>query len=464
MRFLIEEIINKEGETVELAGWVSVRRDHGKIIFIDLRDRSGIVQMVFVPADKEIYKIADSLRPEWVIKITGKVNRRPKGMENPKLATGQVEIAVDGIEVLNPAKTPPFNLDEDGYDVREETRLKYRYLDLRRERLQKNIRLRHKVMKFARDYLTGKDFVEIETPLLTMSTPEGSRDFVVPSRLQPGKFYALPQSPQQYKQLLMTAGFERYFQIAKALRDEDLRADRGFEHTQIDLEMSFAGREDVMNLVEEMLTGLFESLGRKIVKNPFPRFSYTEAMKKFGVDKFDLRKDPKTDEFAFAWVADFPLFSKGDDGRWTYSHNPFTAPRPEDEEKLLKGDDLGGILSLQYDLVCNGYEIGGGGVRINKSALLRKVFETLGHKKEDIDGQFGHMLEAFEYGTPPHAGIALGLDRIIMVLAGENALREVAAFPMTSGGQTSVMEAPSKLFENHLKELHLKIIPPKVEE
>ncbi|MBI2591198.1 MAG: aspartate--tRNA ligase [Candidatus Brennerbacteria bacterium] len=461
MRVLVKEIIEKEGEQVELCGWVAARRDHGKIIFIDLRDRSGIAQVVFTPKNQELYKLADGLRSEWVIKIIGKVSERPKGMENSQLITGKVEVAAENLEILNPAKTPPFNLDGDGYDINEEIRLKYRYLDLRRERLQKNLKLRHQAIGFIRDFLAKRDFIETETPMLTKSTPEGSRDFVVPSRLQPGKFYALPQSPQQYKQLLMVAGLERYFQFARALRDEDLRADRGFEHTQIDLEMSFAGQKDVMNLIEEMIIELFDSFGKKIIQKPFPIYSYKEAMEKFGADKFDLRENKNSDEFAFAWVVDFPMFVKDDKGKWTYGHNPFTAPRLEDEEKLISGNNLGDITALQYDLVCNSYEVGGGGVRINKAPLLRRVFEIIGHSDEIINKEFGHMLEAFEYGAPPHAGIAIGLDRLMMLICGESALREVVAFPASSGGQTAVMDAPSELTNKQLKELNLKIEFPK---
>ncbi|MEK7566561.1 MAG: amino acid--tRNA ligase-related protein, partial [Patescibacteria group bacterium] len=419
--------------------------------------RSGIAQTVFTPKNENLYKLADSLRSEWVVKIIGKVAGRPKGMENPQLITGQVEIAVEQLEILNPAKTPPFSFEGDGYEINEELRLKHRYLDLRRGRLQKNLKLRHQTAGFIRDFLVSRDFTEVETPMLTKSTPEGSRDFVVPSRLQTGKFYALPQSPQQYKQLLMVAGLERYFQFARAFRDEDLRADRGFEHTQIDLEMSFVSQKDVMSLVEEMILGLFDSLGKKISHKPFPVYSYVDAIKKFGADKFDLREDKNSGQFAFAWVIDFPMFVKDDRGKWTYGHNPFTAPRPEDEKKLISGQDLGGIIALQYDLVCNGYEVGGGGVRINKTSLLRKVFEIIGHSAETIDKEFGHMLEAFEYGAPPHGGIALGLDRLMMLVCGESALREVVAFPTTSGGQTAVMDAPSGLTAAQLKELNLKI-------
>jgi len=458
MRILSREVPLHEGEEIELAGWVEVRRDHGKLIFVDLRDRTGLVQLVAVPGS-EAHKDADRMRGEWVVKVRGLVRRRPKGMENPHIETGNFEVELKTVEILNEAETPPFPIDTEGYDIDENVRLRYRYVDLRRKRLQQNIKLRHEVAAFVRAYLSERGFLEIETPLLTKSTPEGSRDFIVPSRLQPGKFYALPQSPQQYKQLLMTAGFERYFQLARALRDEDLRADRSFEHTQIDLEMSFVEQKDVMTLVEGLLVALFERFGKKITKKPFPVFSYREALKRFGADKFDMRKD-KTDkhEVAFAWVKDFPVFMRDEKtGKLTYSHNPFTAPRQEDVKKLLDGEDLENIVSLQYDLVANGYEIGGGGIRIHKAEVLEKVFAVLGYSKEEIKEQFGHMLEAFRMGTPPHGGIALGFDRIIMILSGEEALREVVPFPMTSGGQTAVMDAPSEVSEEQLKELNLEI-------
>lgn len=469
MRILIKDSINKIGETVLISGWVNVRRDHGKIIFIDLRDRSGVIQVVFTPSNKELYEKASSLRPEWVISITGKIGARPKGMENSEIETGSIEMQAENLEILNEAKTPPFPIDEEGGDIDEELRLKYRYLDLRRARLQKNLRLRAQFIHGIRNFLKEHDFTEIETPLLTKATPEGSRDFVVPSRLQPGKFYALPQSPQQYKQLLMVACFERYFQIARALRDEDLRADRTFEHTQIDVEMSFVKREDIMGLIEKAVTEVIGSMGYFIKEKPFPIFTYKEAMDKFGADKFDLRskeekssfakatEDKKKNILAFAWVIDFPLFEKTEEGGWTYSHNPFTGPRPEDEEWLANKTDIGDITSLQYDLVLNGHEVGGGGIRINKRDLLKKVFEIIGHSSEKIEKDFGHILEAFEYGVPPHGGIALGVERLCAILAGEEHIREVQAFPTNSGGRTAVMDAPSGLDAKQLKELHIKI-------
>lgn len=459
MRILIKDSIDKIGETVLLSGWVNVRRDHGKIIFIDLRDRSGFMQVVFTPGNKELYEKSSLLRPEWVISVSGKIGLRPKGMENPEIETGSIEMQAENLEILNEAKTPPFPIDEEGNDTDEELRLKYRYLDLRRPRLQKNLRLRAEFIHGIRNFLTSHDFTEIETPLLTKATPEGSRDFVVPSRLQPGKFYALPQSPQQYKQLLMVAGFERYFQVARALRDEDLRADRTFEHTQIDVEMSFVRREDIMGLIEKAVTEVVESMGYTIKEKSFPIFKYQEAMDKFGADKFDLRTDEEKQKniLAFAWVIDFPLFEKTKEGGWTYSHNPFTGPRPEDEENLANKTDIGDIISLQYDLVLDGHEVGGGGIRINKRDLLKKVFEIIGHSSEKIEKDFGHILEAFEFGVPPHGGIALGVERLCAILAGEEHIREVQAFPTNSGGRTAVMDAPSGLDAKQLKELHIRI-------
>lgn len=461
-RTLTKDTVSKIGEEVTLFGWVDSRRDHGKLIFIDLRDRWGMVQAVFTPGDKELLKRADELRPEWVIRLSGKVKERPKGMQNSELPTGTIELEATDFEVLNRAKTPPFPLDTDGYDINEETRLEYRYLDLRRARLQKNLMLRDKFVTLAREFLHAKDFLEIETPVLTKSTPEGSRDFVVPSRLQPGKFYALPQSPQQYKQLLMIAGFERYFQIARCLRDEDLRADRGFEHTQIDIEMSFINREDMMKLDEEMVTWVVEKLGYHVAKKPFPVFTCAEAMTKFGADKFDMRteEEKKQGMLAFAWVIDFPFFEKNEGGGWTFTHNPFSAPKTEHREWLLNKEKIGEILTTQYDVVCNGFEVGGGSIRTHESAVLESVFEIMGYEKEKIRQEFGHMLGALEFGAPPHGGIAHGIERLLMTITGEQYLREVVAFPMTSGGKTAVMDAPSELDERQLRELHLKIQKP----
>jgi len=307
--------------------------------------------------------------------------------------------------------------------------------------------------------LFKNDFCEIETPLLTKSTPEGSRDFLVPSRLSPGKFYALPQSPQQYKQLLMVAGFERYFQIARCMRDEDLRADRGFEHTQIDMEMSFVQREDVMAVVEGMFIEVFEKLGANIKQKPFPVITYQDAMKKYGADKFDMRteEEKKAKVMAFSWVVDFPFFEKDSEGKWTFTHNPFSDPKPEHKEKFLKGE-VESILTTQYDLVCNGFEVGGGSIRSHDPKILEKVFEVMGYHKEEIWEKFGHMLTAFTYGAPPHGGIAPGIERLLMVLTGEKYLREVQAFPQTAKGRTSIMEAPTEVSEKQLAELGIRTI------
>src|SRR3989344_6600471 len=447
------------GKEVNLFGWVNVRRDHGKIIFIDLRDRSGVIQMVFVPSNKEIYEKATQLRSEWVICVRGMIKQRPEKMINPEIETGKIEVEPLELEVIGMAETSPFPIDNDGRDIDEETRMKYRYLDIRRPRLLKNLILRHKVTNLVREYLSGNGFIEIETPTLTKTSPDGARDFLVPSRYHPGNFYALPQSPQQYKQLLMIAGIERYYQIAHAFRDEDLRGDRQFEHTQIDMEMSFITENEVRDIVEGMMVHIAESCGKKITKKPFPVFTHEEAMKKFGADKFDLR-DNKEDpnEFAFAWVIDFPLFEwDKEEKNFTFAHNPFSAPKKEHVEKLLGGEDYGSLRAQQYDLVCNGYELASGGVRISDPSVQRKVFEIMGLSSEETEERFGHLIKAYEFGAPFHAGIAPGLDRLVMLLANEQDIREVIAFPMSSKGQTSVMEAPSPATSKQLKELHLKI-------
>ncbi len=453
-RSLAKDTVKLVGKEVALQGWVHARRDHGKVMFVDLRDRSGIVQMVSA-------KDLGDARPEDVVEVVGTVKKRPDAMVNAKIATGGVEVEVSKLTILSKSKELPIPIHTDGLDINEDMRLKYRYLDLRRPRLTHNIRLRSKFVDAVRQYLFSQDFTEIETPMLTKSTPEGSRDFLVPARMQPGKFYALPQSPQQYKQLLMVAGFERYFQIARCLRDEDLRADRGFEHSQIDIEMSFVTRHDVMAMDEAMMISVTEKLGYTVKQKPFPVFTYKEAMEKFGSDKFDLRtdKDKKSGVLAFAWVVDFPFFEKTDTGGWTFTHNPFSAPKPEHEAWLLKKDHIGEILTTQYDLVCNGYEVGGGSIRSHKPDVLTAVFEVMGYEKSKIREQFGHMLEAFEYGVPPHGGLAHGIERLLMTITGEPYLREVVAFPQTSGGKTSVMDAPSQVDKDQLVELGISVAP-----
>lgn len=383
-------------------------------------------------------------------------------MVNPKIPTGEVEVEAKEVKIFARAKELPFPIDTEGLDINEDLRLKYRFLDLRRPRLVKNLELRHRIIKFIRDWLNERRFIEIETPILTKATPEGARDFIVPSRLQPGKFYALPQSPQQYKQLLMVAGFEKYYQIARCLRDEDLRADRQLEFTQLDLEMSFVKREDILDLVEKLMTDITQLFEKKIYKLPFPRVDYKEALKKYGDDKFDLREKKEPNILAFTFVVNQPLFEwKKSENRWDAMHHPFTSPNPEDIS-LLKTGKISQVRSWQYDLVCNGHEIAGGSIRITDPKLQEKVFEIMGHSKEQIKRKFGHLLKAFEYGVPPHGGIALGLDRLVAVFAGEESIREVIAFPVTSSGQTSVMDAPSEVDPEQLKELGLDVIKRKI--
>ncbi len=461
MRTWVNEIKEHEGKEVELLGWVHARRDHGKLVFIDIRDRSGIAQVVFGPAIAN----ASDLRLEYVVRVKGEVKKRPPAMVNDKVPTGHYEVSAKELEILSVAEALPLPTDTDGYDIDEEVRMKYRYLDLRRERMKNNLLLRDKVTTLVREYMHKNGFVEIETPMLTKTSPEGARDFLVPSRLQPGKFYALPQAPQQYKQLLMIAGMERYFQLARAMRDEDLRGDRQLEHTQIDLEMSFATEKDVRDMVEGLMIHVAESCGKKIWKKPFPVFTHEEAMKKFGADKFDLRSDEEKkdpDIMAFAWVVDFPLLEwDEDEKKYTFAHNPFSAPKAEHVAKLMKGEDLANIRAQQYDLVCNGYELASGGVRISDPKVQQKVFETMGLTKEQTEARFGHILKAYEYGAPPHAGMAPGLDRLVMLLANEPNIREVIAFPVSASGQTSIMDAPSEVDKKQLDELGLEIKKPK---
>lgn len=468
-RTMIKSLKEMVGQEVTIAGFVDIRRDHGKLIFIDLRDESGKVQMIALPSHEEAHAIAGAIRPEWVITVTGKVNKRPEKLVNKSEPNGEVELEMLNATVISKAETAPFDVRGEGLDIGEEARLKYRYLDLRRPRMQKNLRLRYKVTSLIREYMGKNNFVEIETPMLTKTSPEGARDFLVPSRMQPGKFYALPQAPQQYKQLLMLSGFERYFQLARAMRDEDLRGDRQFEHTQIDLEMAFVKERDVLDLVEGLMIHVAESVGKKIWKKPFPIFTHEEAMKQFGADKFDLRPDPKDPEtMAFAWVVDFPLLEWDDNTKhYTFAHNPFSAPRAEHVEKLMqinkeaagkRSPELDALGAQQYDLVCNGYELASGGVRISDPKVQRKVFELMGLTPEQTEERFGHIIKAYEYGAPPHAGMAPGLDRLVMLLANEPNIREVIAFPMDAGGHTSVMDAPSDARLEQLKELGIQVI------
>ena len=572
------------GQTVTLAGWVNRRRDMGGVIFIDLRDRAGKTQAVVDSGrTPEGFATAEAIRSEYVVQVTGVVSRRPAGQENKNLPTGEIEVLVDKVAILNTAKTTPFLIDRDE-NVDEMTRLRYRYLDLRRERMQRNLILRHDAVKFIRDFLAARGFIEVETPILFKSTPEGARDYLVPSRVHPGKFYALPQSPQQLKQLLMVAGYERYFQIARCFRDEDLRADRQPEFTQLDMEMSFVERDDVLNLIEELMVGMVQAVSRVPLASPtFPRLSYAEATERFGTDRPDLRygmelknisdivrdsafrvfaenvaagkpvkaicapgcgsysrkqldeleeiargqgakalawmaihpetgeirgpiakfftvdqliaiterleampgdlilisSDSKaivhnvlstlrtelarrlgyTDkkELSFAWVIDFPLFEEEmEEGHYAPSHHMFTSPKPE--HIPLLDTNPAAVLSQQYDLVCNGFEVAGGSIRIHDQELQAKIMSLIGFSMEQAREQFGHLLEAFEFGAPPHGGIAPGIDRLVALMAGEPNIREVMAFPKTAQATDLMADAPSVVLQRQLDELQLAIV------
>ena len=447
---------NDIGKEVTLCGWVASRRDHGKLIFIDIRDRYGLTQVVFAPKDcpAGIYAQAGNLRSEFVILVKGQVNRRPQGTINPKLATGEIEVLAKGLEILNPSKTPPFEI-ENAFDVSEEARLKYRYLDLRRKKIFSNFIVRSELYKIIRAFFDARGFIECETPILTKSTPEGARDYLVPSRFNPGKFYALPQSPQLFKQILMVAGIERYYQIAKCFRDEDLRADRQPEFTQLDLEMSFADEEDIFSLTEDLMRLVLREMKGIEIKLPLPRISFDEAQKKYNTDKPDLRKETGS-EFAFVWVVDFPLFKYNtEEKRWESEHHPFTSPRQEDLDILEKTPEKAKARS--YDLVLNGMEIGSGSIRIHEQKLQERIFKLIGIDKDQAHKRFGFLLEAFQFGAPPHGGIAFGLDRLLAILADEQSIREVITFPKTSAGFCPLTDAPSDVDERQLKELGLTV-------
>jgi len=463
-RILIDKLHEHIGEEIIIKGWVDVRRDQGKLVFFDFRDMSGKVQGVVLPFHKEAMESAGEIRPEWVLEVKGQVNKRPDKNVQADKQNGDIELEILSIDVLNKAETPPIDVTSDGREIGEDHRLKYRYLDMRRPRMQANLRNRHKVIQLVRDMLSEHLFAEIETPILTKSTPEGARDYVVPSRIYQGKFYALPQSPQQYKQLLMAGGMERYFQVARCMRDEDTRGDRQPEFTQLDMEMSFVGEEDVMALNEELLINIVTKLypEKKIQQIPFPRITYKDAIEKYGTDRPDLREDKSNPNLlAFCWIIDFPFFEKTDEGKWTFTHNPFSAAKPEFHDALMKKENLGEILTTQYDIALNGYEIGGGSIRNHRPESLEKVLEILGYDHETIWKNFGHMLTAFSYGAPPHGGIAWGLDRLLMLLQNEDSIREVIAFPKTGEGRDLMMEAPSEIEQKQLDELGLAIKPKK---
>ncbi len=476
-RTQIKNLSEKKGQEVLIKCWVDVRRDQGKMAFFDFRDASGKVQGI-VFGKPEVLEIAKTLRPEWVVAVTGVIQERNDKSAKEYLAelseTGKqeffikdVEIEITGIEILNRAETPVFEITESTQNINEEVRLKNRYLDLRTERMHNNLVMRHKVAKLLRDELDKQDFLEIETPILGKATPEGARDYVVPSRMTPHHFYALPQSPQQFKQILMSAGAERYFQFARCMRDEDLRGDRQPEFTQLDMEMSFANENDIMELNEALLIKTVDELypEKRIQEIPFPRISYAEAMTKYGNDRPDIRED-KDDEnlLAFCWVVDFPFFEKtatSDDpqatGEWTFTHNPFSLSKPEFIEDLKNKTNTENIIAAQYDICLNGYEIGGGSVRAHDPEVLRAILSTLGHSKEGIEADFGHMLKALGSGTPPHAGIAWGFDRLMMILQNEATIREVIAFPKNGEGRDPMTEAPSLISHNQLHELHITL-------
>lgn len=448
------------GTTVTLNGWVHVRRDHGRLIFFDLRSPEGIIQVVVTPKSEGAYTIAETLRPEWCIAVTGELKERPEAMRNPDIATGNIELSATSIHIYNESLTPPFGIDESGIDVNEEVRMKYRYLDIRRERLAKNLVMRDKVFSLIRNTLHEQQFTEIETPILTKSTPEGARDYLVPFRKEAGRFYALPQAPQQYKQLLMVGGVNKYFQLARCMRDEDTRGDRQPEFTQLDMEIAFTSEEEVMQINEALLIKIVTELypEKRIQTVPFPRITHKESAEKYETDRPDLRED-KSDSnlLAFCWVTDFPFFEKDKKGEWTFTHNPFSAPKPEHEELLTDDSRIGDITAAQYDIVLNGWEIGGGSMRNHKPALLERVLSILGINKETAEKDFGHMLEAFTYGAPPHGGIAWGMDRLLMILQNEPNIREVIAFPKTGEGEDPMMNSPSEASDEQLAELGLAL-------
>ncbi len=466
MRSYIKDLTSHIGEEVTVKGWVDVRRDQGKMIFLDIRDVTGKVQAVALPFHEEAKASSEKVRSEWVIEAKAKVNKRPEKNVKVGVLNGDIELELLEVVILNEAETPAFDISTAGYEVGEEVRLEKKYLDLRRERLQRNIKMRHNVVKFLRDFFDSHSFFEIETPLLTNPTPEGSRSYIVPSRLWPGNFYALPQSPQQYKQLLMASGFERYFQFAKCMRDEDTRGDRQPEFTQLDLEMSFVTREDVMRINEEALIATVKTLfpEKRIQQVPFPVLTHKEAMEKYGSDKPDLREDKNDPNLlAFCWVVDFPFFEKtgednvDDTGEWTFTHNPFSRPTDEHMDNLMEKKNIGDILTTQYDVALNGYEIGGGSIRNHNPQALRRVFEIMGYSDERIEKNFGHMLQALASGTPPHGGIAWGLDRLLMILLNEPNIREVMAFPKTGEGKDLLMQAPAPATSKALRELKIEV-------
>jgi aspartyl-tRNA synthetase len=449
--------LNHIGTKVTVQGWVHSVRDMGKIVFIELRDHTGNLQVV-VSDPKKLPKLS----LESVVEIGGEVRKRGERYINTKIATGTVELDGETVNLISTSADLPFELKKDTSDVNEELRLRYRYLDLRSERMAENLKLRHKIISNLRASLDGEGFTEIETPMLTKGTPEGAREFLVPSRLHPEEFYVLPQSPQQFKQLLMVGGIGRYYQIARCLRDEDQRGDRQPEFTQLDMELSFVEQEDILALNETLMIKLIKAIKPEAkITSPFPRLTYADAMAKYKSDRPDLRKNPNDpDELAFCWVVDFPMFEiNSQSSKIDAVHHPFTAPKTEDIAML--DSDPTAVRADAYDLVLNGHEIGGGSIRIHQADLQHRVFELLGLGKTEIKERFGHMLEAFSFGAPPHGGIAYGLDRLIMILAGEPNIREVIAFPKTGDGRDPLTGAPGKVEQKALTDAHIQTIAPK---
>lgn len=453
------DTVARVGEEVTVKGWVNIRRDMGKLAFLDMRDRSGLLQAVLVPGEltEAAQALMGDIRTEYCLSIRGVVQKRGEKQINPNIETGTVELLAKDIELLNPSKTPPFEL-QDTAGINEEARLKYRYLDLRSPRMLKNVMLRDQIITFLRNFLHGEGFIEVETPIMTKGTPEGSREYLVPSRLHAGDFYVLPQSPQQFKQLLMVGGIEKYFQIARCFRDEDQRGDRQPEFTQLDLEMSFVTQDDVLALNERMMIELIKTVApeKTLTFSTFPRISYADSLKQYGNDKPDMRKDKDDpNELAFCWVVDFPMFEEDGEGGIQAAHHPFCTPNPEDLH-LLDTEPMK-VRAASYDLVLNGYELSSGSIRIHQRDLQNKIFQLLGIPDAEIQARFGHMLEAFEYGAPPHGGMAPGIDRLVMLLANEPNIREVIPFPKTGDARDLLMGAPSSIEQKRLDEAHIAI-------
>jgi len=448
-------LVDKVGEKTSVIGWAQTVRAHGSVTFVDLRDRSGILQVVFAG---EASKDAAKIKTEDLIEVAGTIQNRPEKLINEKIPTGKIELQAEKFETISHCANLPFEIDQDTKKINEAARLKYRYLDLRSKRMRDNLEARHKINQFIRNYMTEAGFWEVETPSLGKGTPEGAREFLVPSRLEPGKFYVLPQSPQQYKQLLMVAGVEKYFQIAKCFRDEDQRGDRQPEFTQLDVEMSFADEEDIFDLTENLMVELVKKLypEKKIAKVPFPRIPYKEAMEKYQTDKPDLRENKDLNELYFTWIVDMPLFEMSEsEGKLVSCHHLFTHPKDEDiaimEKEPLKAR------AKSYDLVLNGYEVAGGSVRIHEPELQQKIFKILGLSEEEVEKRFGHMLESFKFSPPPHGGIAPGLDRIMAILQNEENIREVIAFAKTGDAKDLLFGAPSEVSEKALKDANIDI-------